>query len=383
VQATFIADGKSGLGASPKTLKAYIGPSTSRVNPLVDLTPVLTSGGMVVLTPTPGLDAVEVSMEIEQSPVRTGWKLPLLSINDFFNAGATVYVQNLAKNTDATNSLQIFNPGLKPANCKVTVLRPRGTALDERTGITVPPIGVIAIPDILRKVGTATAANVNAAVTCDQTFYALGALPAADRWESRVQYPTTQVPGAKTAVTLENRPGEFFRVTRNNSVLNLPLALSPTTAYHSLAIEFDVAVANPPDFVVFRNVAGLFRTGGRRFNKTLYFGSFENFDKSKYVIDLGTPFIETTLKRPLALAGGHSYHFSITLDNDQQSLHYLITNVARTAVVMDVLGGLYNPIASLGDNLPILQFGLPGVGDNAYFPPYGWRFSNLSIVATK
>jgi hypothetical protein len=384
VNATFIADGKSGLGASPKTLKAYIGPSTSRTSPLVDLSPILNgAGGMVVLAPTPGLDAIEASFEIEQAPIRTAWKLPLLSINDFFNAGATVYVQNLVKDADASNNLQIFNPGLKPATCQVTVLRPRGTALEVRSGILVPAIGVVNLPDVLRKVGTGTAAGINAAVTCDQRFYAMGALPAADRWESRVQYPTAQVPAAKTAVTLASQPGEFFRVTRNNPVLNLPLPLAPNIAYHSLAIEFDLTTADPPDFVVFRNVIGMFRTGGRRFGKTLYFGSFENFDKGKYVIDFGSPFIETTVKRPIDLTGRRNLHFSITLDNDQRSLHYVITNASRTILLMDVLGGLYNPVGVVDGSAPTVQFGLPGVADNAYFPPYGWHFSNLSIVATK
>jgi hypothetical protein len=384
VQATFIREGTSGLGATPKTLKAYIGPSTSRTSPLVDLTPVVTGGGMVVLQPTPGLDAVEVSFEIEQSPIRTAWKLPMLAASDFFNAGATVYVQNLVKNVDASARLQIFNPGIKPAICKVTVLRPRGTALDERTGIAVPAVGSVVIADILKQVATGTAAGINAAVTCDQPFYPMASLPATNRWESRVEFPTTQAPGgARTNVTVENRKGEFLRVTKSNSFLNIPLSLDPSTTYHSLAIDFDLTTADPPDFVVFRNVVGLFRTGGRRFGKTLYFGSFENFDKGKYVIDFGSPYIETTVKRPINLSGRGNYHFSITLDNDQKSLHYVITNLNKTVLYMDVLGGLYNPISAVGGNLPTIQFGLPGVADNAYFPPYGWHFSNLSIVAVK
>src|SRR6185369_7374749 len=216
-----------------------------------------------------------------------------------------------------------------------TVLRPKGTALDVRDGISVPAIGVVGIKDVLRKVGTATAANVNAAVTCDKPFYAMGSLPAADRWATRVQYPTAQLPGAaKTAVTLASQSGEFFRVTRNNPVLNLPLALNPNTAYRSLTIEFDLTTADPPDFVVFRNVIGMFRAGGRRFGKTLYFGSFENLDKGKYVIDLGSPFIETTIKRPIDFSGRRNLHFSITLDNDQKSMHYVITNSSRTVLLM-------------------------------------------------
>jgi hypothetical protein len=73
---------------------------------------------------------------------------------------------------------------------------------------------------------------------------------------------------------------------------------------------------------------------------------------------------------------------AITLSNDQQSLHYVITNPDGSAV-MDLLGGLYNSFNVVNGKSPIIQFGLDGVADNAYFPPYGWRFSNLKIVAVK
>ncbi|HTQ79852.1 MAG TPA: hypothetical protein VMM92_07645, partial [Thermoanaerobaculia bacterium] len=244
-----------------------------------------------------------------------------------------------------------------------------------------PALGVIRVADILRGVGTGTAQGVYASVSCDMPFYTLGNYPATDRWQSRVEYPVSKAPAPTTAVTLDNRSGLFFRVTKSNSDLKIPLTLDPNTRYHTMGIDFDVTVADPPDFVVFRNVIGMFRFGGRRFGKTLFFGSFENFDKSKYVIDLGTPFIETTLKRNFALVGGHTYHFSIALDNDQQSIHYLITEHGGT--VMDVLGGLYNDFNVVQGNAPIIEIGLNGVADNAYFPPYGWRFSNLKIVATK
>src|SRR5260370_11161018 len=71
VETTYVADGESGLTKSAKVLKAYVGPSTSRPNPLLDLTPILPSGGMVMLAPVPGLATVEVSFEVEQTPVRT------------------------------------------------------------------------------------------------------------------------------------------------------------------------------------------------------------------------------------------------------------------------------------------------------------------------
>jgi hypothetical protein len=382
VLATYVADGQSGLDQTATTLKAYVGPSTSKPNPLLNLTPILPSGGMVMLAPVPGLDTVEVSMEVEQAPVRTAWKLPLLAESDFFPARSTAYVLNLVKATDAASNLQLYNVGTLAASCNLKVLRPKGSVIEERDDITVPAMGVTGIPDILSKVPAATAAGINVAVTCDMPFYALGAYPATNRWDSVVEYPVTQLPTGLAGVTLDSRPGTFFRVVQGNSDLHIPVNLDPHTFYHSLSIDFDAAVRDPNSFVVFRNVIGMFRFGGRRFGKTLYFGSFENFDKQKYVIDLGTPFIETTLKRIFPLVGGHTYHFSITLNNDQRSIHYVITNKGG-AVVMDVLGGLYNDFNVFQGNAPIIEMGLGGVADNAYFPPYGWAFQNLSIVATK
>jgi len=266
VVATYVAEGKSGRDASSTTLKAFVGPSTSRVNPLLDLSPIVTSGGMVMLAPVPGLDVVEVSFEIEEAPIRTAWKLPLLTADQFYGPGATIYVQNLIKATDAASSLQIFNAGNLQATCSVKVLRPKGTAIEERTGIHVPAQGVIRIADILKAVGTGTASGINVAVSCDSPFYALGNLPATDRWQSRVEYPTAEVPTTRTAVTLDSRPGLFFRLTRDNSDLHITPALAPNIHYHQMAINFDVAVADPPGFVVFRNVIGMFRFGGRRFS---------------------------------------------------------------------------------------------------------------------
>jgi len=380
VRATYIAEGTSGLKATPTHLQAYIGPSTSRANPLLSLTPIAPSGGMVILEPEQGLSTVEVSFELEQNPIRTAWKLPLLSATDFFAPGSTIYVLNLVKTADAASTLQLFNVGGADATCSVQVLRPKGSVIEQRTGIKVPAVGVVRIADILRNSGVSS--GLNAAVSCDLPFYALGNYPATDRWNSRVEYPVTQLPGATTSVTLENRSGTFLNVTQANSDLVIPLTLDTGVAYHSMSIDFDVAVVDPSDFVVFRNVIGMFRQGGRRFGKTLFFGSFENFDKSKYVVDVGTPFIETTLKRNFPLIGGHHYHVAITLNNDQQSLHYVITNPNGSSV-MDLLGGLYNSFNVVNGKSPIIQFGLDGVADNAYFPPFGWRFSNLKIVAVK
>jgi hypothetical protein len=71
----------------------------------------------------------------------------------------------------------------------------------------------------------------------------------------------------------------------------------------------------------------------------------------------------------------------IVLNNDTRSLRYTISNGG--GVVTDILGGLYNDFNVVAGQAPIIEIGLNGVADNAYFPPYGWRFSNFSLVVTK
>jgi hypothetical protein len=383
VQMTYVPNGKSGLDESPTTKKVFIGPSTSKPNPLLDIS-AADAGGMVLLEPVPGLNAVEVSFQVDSSPIKTAWKLPLLTADEFFPANSTVYVLNLVKASDAASNLQIFNPGNLATTCTASVLRPKGSVIEERTGITVPAVGVTLISDILRKVAAVPSSGINVAVSCDSPFYAMGAYPATNRTQTRVEYPVAKIPANLTSVTMESRPGLFLNATsEGNADVQFPLAYDPAVTYHTTTINFDASVAAPESFIVFWNIAGFFRKGGRRFDKTLFFGSFYNYGKSKYVVDVGTPFIETTLKYVFPLTGGHRYHFSITLDNDQQSNHYVITD-SNGNPVMDLLVGLYNPIASdENGDAPTLEIGLNGIADNAYFPPVGWRFSNLSIVATK
>ncbi len=385
VQTTWAPDGTSGLDATASTQQIYIGPSTVKTSPLLELTKVATGGGgMVILDPVPGLNAVEVSYEIQESPIKDAWKLPLLTSSQFYGAHAIAYVLNLVKGTDAESNLQIFNPGTLASTCALQVLRPKGTVIETRTNIGVPAEGAILISDILREVKAVPSSGINVAVSCDSPFYAMGTYPAANVNQSEVEYPVAALPGVTTAVTLEDRPGVFLNATNENDAnLLIPLALDPAINYHTVTINFDGAVANPPAFLVYWNICGLYRHGGRRFDKTLFFGNFYNYDKQKYVMDVGTPYIETTVKYVFPLLPGDHYHWSITLNNDEQSNHYVIT-AGNGDVLMDVLIGLYNPVATdaAGDQAT-LQIGLGGIADHAYFPPVGWRFSNLSIVATK
>ena len=176
-------------------------------------------------------------------------------------------------------------------------------------------------------------------------------------------------------------PGRFFHATQSNGLLNLPLNLDPNIAYRSVSFDFDATIALPKGQVFFEALLGFSRHGGRRFGKTLFFGNFYKYSEDKMVIDEGSPYIETDVKRSFPLVEGHKYHWTVTCDNALQSIHYVINNEDGTNLT-DIYTGLYNNFNVVQGNLPTFDLGLPGVADNAYFPPIGWSFSNLSIVVT-
>jgi len=391
VDVTKIPEGVAGSTVAPTHEQVYIGNSTSQTYPLLNITPG--QPGLVVLDSQLGLTSDEVAMEAGKAPSNTAWELPLLTVSNSFAPGSTAFVQNLTKTADGSGSnLSIFNLGVSAASCSFKILRPMGSTLEERTGLVVPPIGAKRFDDALRRALNGSSGIV-ASVTCDQPFYSLGAFPSSDRSRVRVYYPTTAFPVAGTATTLVNNPGLVLSVVEGNSFLRIPVPLQTAPAghgngprYRSLTMDFDVRTANPQGFTVIRNIVGFLRAGGRRFHKTLFFGNFDRLDANggpKMILDIGTPYIEATVKRLLDLGGGRFVHFHIELNADQHLMLYQIYNTNGTAI-FNVSSGLFNDdLNAVNTDVPNLEFGLPGVADSAYFPPFGWKFFNLKVVGKK
>ncbi len=388
VDVTRIPEGVSGLGIAATHDQVYIGPSTSTKYPLLNITP--SGPGLIVLNAEPGLVSDEVSLELGKAPSNSGWELPLLSPETAFHANAFAFVQNLTKTSDATSNLSLFNLSGLAATCRYQILRPNNTVLAERTNIAVPAVGAVRFDDVLAT--AAVGAGYVGSVTCNQAFYAMGALPNSDRTRARTYYPTTAFPTVGTATTLVDRRGLFLNVVNGNSFLRIPVPLQtapsgPGPRYKSLTIDFDARTADPEGFTVIRNLVGFLRNGGRRFRKTLYFGNFDRLDAlggPKMIVDVGTPYIETTIKRLLDLSGPtKNLHFHIELNADQHLMVYQIFN-ANNSAIFNMSSSLFNDdLNAVGADVPTLEFGLPGVADQAYFPPYGWRFLNLKVVGRK
>lgn len=392
VDFTYIREGQSGAGRVPVRYKVLPGPSTDRNHPLLtdnynrDFNPppqrsdpkfFLPGGGLVVMEGEQGLLGAETAVILGGEPT-SGWELPMLTESDAFAAGQTVYVLNLMRGAGTSSQLSIFNVDSAPARCQVKLLAANGRVLDQRASVTVPARGAARIQDIVSRTVTGAATGMSATVNCNRLFYALGSFPAASMGDVRVHYPSTEPPTLGTREIFVNN--ESWRVVNGNSEKRYTLPLTPNTRYRSILIDFDVTTSAPTNPAYFRSLVGMWRPEpDRRFGKKLYFGTVERFDRSKLMMDLGTPFIEILVKRSNApLRNNRTYHFHIEIDADQKMVRKVVT--LNGAVVADFITGLFNDdlITRNGYSL-IVGLGLPGIADGAYSPPYNWRFSRIVI----
>ena len=296
--------------------------------------------------------------------------------SNWFVAGRTAYVQNLARNTTGAANLEIANFGPVAASCQYRLRRPLGSFIGAARSVTVKPASHIVVVDPLSVAAeTRTAAGIRADVKCDQPFYAYGTFSSTSAKSFRMLYPFDGPPTPYTEVVNLNLNGAFFRPTDGSSEMIVPLPLVPDRGYRKATIDFDM---NLNEFSpVFSGVVGMFHTGGPRFNKTLYFGSFIRGNRNRTMIDQGSPVVEPALKFGSTWQQGSNYHFTIVYDAENAMIRYLVMQGTRT--VFDVTGGAYTlDLADRGQPVK-LSFGLSGIADQAYYPPVGWKFSNLKV----
>ena len=369
----FIASGRDGttLFASPVDVNNNVKPNVFGVGPYI------TDTGMLKLVGDPGIAVASASVFLDAGSETYTWGLPVVSAANWFKPLEIAYIQNLARNTSGNSNLEIMNFGTVPATCLYRLRRPLGSVIGTIQTVTVRPESHLLVANPLQGlVEVANAAGVRAEVRCDQPFYAYGTFASSNPKNFRLLYPFDTPPSAVTEVVNKNLPGAFFRPVQGNSELLVDLPLVPGRAYRKATIEFDM---NINEFSpIFSGVVGLYHDGGPRFGKTLYFGSFIRGFRARTLIDQGSPVVEPAIKVATAWQQGANYHLIVTYDAENATLRYQALQGAR--VVLDVTGGAYNLDLAERDGAKVkLAFGLRGIADNAYYPPTGWKFSNLKV----
>jgi hypothetical protein len=141
-------------------------------------------------------------------------------------------------------------------------------------------------------------------------------------------------------------------------------------------MEFDLRVG--PMTLGPRNFYGV--TAFRRTDRTLFVGLIVRDDRDKTIIDLGEEIDEGLIQ------GGNNgpwranttYYVIFEYDTEAERMTF---KLFRAGVLVEQLSGrtLHNDIIANGNKLRV-DFGMTSVADGAYFPPLGWKYSNLTVT---
>lgn len=374
------SDGTSRSGATPQSFTLAAGGTLL----LGNLAPA-GSRGLLEITGAPQilvtarLDAVDPLRGAAASA-----HVPAVSSTNLIRGGQTADLQGLerSENGPRTN-LGVINLGHRATQCTIRASRLNGAPLGDPATVTLQPLSLRRFEDALAVLGAGAIADARVAVSCADPFWAYAeilrpAVPAAVvvtptvSLDSTLAPPGAQPPPAAGAVVVE-RPGTFFSPVPGASSLDVPIPLAAGQAYRRATIEFDMRTNTFAP--VFDSIVGLVRPGATIQDRVLYFGFHIRGRRGRTFIDLGVPVLEPAIRADYRWTEQTLYRVRIVYD--VQARNVTLQALQNGQVVHTATGGIFN--LDLSDNGAgmVLKFGLPGIADNAYFPPFNWTFSNL------
>lgn len=173
-------------------------------------------------------------------------------------------------------------------------------------------------------------------------------------------------------------PDEFLAVRKDDLCRSFTVPLRLGVPYKAIYVEFDLYLDHwvTP---IFHNISSLRRTANKRLQRVLYYGLIIRGDRRRTILDLGA---EKQIKTDHPWREETQYHVfmeanlpgkRIKMDVFDAEGHFLFGTQGRmTAREIKNLGG---------DKEVKVDFSSGGVAFHAYFPPTGWKFSNLKVTA--
>ncbi len=393
----FLPNGSDGTKASGPS-SSYTIPAGSTLR-LYDAVP---SGakGMLSLS---GPAAIGVSARIEalagNGDLLASAEVPVLSGAGATAAGQHVELVGLEQSatgaSGAGTDFGLANLGGATAHCTVSAFRADGSALGTPISLTPLPLSGSLFSAALPRFGATAIRDSRFDVTCDQPFstYALvyrSGGPETVALSPAVRLDGSLVPDAPVPVddgSLHFDLAGTFADGANYAAYDLPLGSG--TRYGRARVEFDLFLdrfhqlfpGNPN----YETVASFRRSANKRADRVLYWGFIiKGSGDFRTLLDLGlapgaSGVDGTTLKSGKGpWQERTSYH--VAVDYDAVAGTVLFQAFQGGSLVQELSGKINNSdIANFPDQLVRVDFSAPGIGDGAYFPTNGWKYSNLTV----
>jgi hypothetical protein len=333
---------------------------------------------------------------LSESPVS------VLSAEGFLDAGETAHLQGIERRSrGAAPRLGIINLSEEAASCWAASFRMDGSLAGERELTLAAGAGRL-WTGALDAFGGALFADARVEVSCDVPFYAYAFVARAEGREASFIAPsrtsgsgldvlTDNVlvvePCPNGTVAPEPLPdgalgftvaGTFLDVVPGDLCRTYDLPLQADTPYRQIRVEFDVHVDH---FVTpwFHTVSSLRRASSRRNERILYYGLLVKGERRRTIFDLGT---HQALKSDGPWQEGGDYHVVLEFNgpNRRTTLRVfqgdtLVKQMSGRASAREVRPLTNRPVS--------VDFSASGIAHHSYYPPTGWRFSNLRVEITR
>jgi len=393
---TFLASGGDGTAGNPQPATYSLPPGAT-----LRLYNAVPAGarGMLELSGDP---QIVVSARIEalaaNGNVLASAEVPVFRAAAALAAGGRAQLQSLQQAAGgAGTDFGLMNLATTAAHCTVTGLRANGSRIAEPVGLTLPPKSNNDFAGALPKLGETSIKDARLDVTCDQTFATYALVYRSGGPETVIAEPGARMdsdltppppPPPTDGVVTFNLPGQFANGT---TFASFALPLKDGTQYGHAHVEFDLYLDHWhqafPFNPMFHTVASFRRTANKRADRVLFWGLiFKGSGDFRTILDMGIPpgggSEGTTLKSGKGPWKEHaSYH--LVLDYDAEAGVIVFAAYQGGNPVQRMTGPLNNTDISNQPGKDVeIDFSSEGIGDGAYFPTLGWKYSNLTVQLT-
>jgi hypothetical protein len=350
-----------------------------------------------------GSPDVVVSARIEalagNGNVLASTQVPVVSAVNAHKAGEHTQILGLEHSASgATSDFGLMNLSTQTAQCTIDGFRAKGGRIAPTTTVSLPPRSSRDFAGALAILGQTSIKDARFDVSCNQTFapYAL---------VFRSGGPETVILGAAASLERDlvpvgggggggndggvtfSLPGQFA-IGNNFAAYDLPL--QDGVQYGHAHMEFDLYIdrwlPTHPLNPNFKNVASFRRSAKSRSDRLLYWGLIlKGSDDFRSILDMGkAPGAEDGLtiksgKGPWKPRS--NYHLVFDYDAEARRITF---EVYQGGQRLQRLEGpvVFTDIFNLPDKKVRVDFSSDGVGDGAYFPTLGWKYSNLVVKLT-
>lgn len=305
--------------------------------------------------------------------------VPVAGGGNVIKGGATAHLQGLELTGRGTLSdFGLMNLSNASAQCTIKVYRSNGTQVSQTSVISLLPLSERHFENVLGALGERSISDARVEVTCDKQFFPYATVfapggPETNFVTASYALDTDLVGGVGNPVgaVVFEAPGTYLTARPGDSFKQFDIPLVEGVRYKKATMEFDLYVDKFPNGIF----AGV--TAMRRTDKTMYYGLIVRGARSKTILDMGVdddildgnsgPWKERT-----------NYHLVFEYDTVAGKLTF---RCIRNGTLVETLSGPINHF-DLSKNGKVFRvdFGQNGVADGAYFPPIGWRYSNLKVT---